>query len=143
MAKYLPHGTTVSFNSVTLGSIVSVSTPSRSKGMAESTDSDSSYEREYIPGLRENGEIEIVFRHDPDDAGQQELETNYATDGNAAVVECVITLPSDATATGTRTYTFDAFVMNAPSGDLDLTADETAEQTVTIKVASAVTIATA
>ena len=138
MGKYLPHGTTFSINSVEVGGLIGLSTPDRERGSAESTDTESGFDRTYLAGLREGGSVELTFRHNPDDEGQLELETNY--DAADPVVECIITLPVGATtASGSRTYTFDGFVTTPPAGDLDLVDDSVAEQTATIKVASAVT----
>ena len=142
MAKYLPHGTTVSIGGTAIGGLIAVAIPERTKGEAETTDSDSSGDREYFPGIREGGTVELTFRHDPDDAGQTQLETNYDADGSSAIEEIIITLPSSATtASGGRTYTFDGFVTNPPQGELGLVDDEVGEQTSTIKVDGKVTIA--
>ncbi len=139
--KYLPHGTTVTIGSVAIGGLLTVGVPDRSRGAAETTDTDSAFDRSYIPGLREGGSVELSFRHDPDDAGQQALETNFDADGVTAVEEVVITLPDVGTSSsGGRTYTFDGFVTTPPTGDLGLTDDEAAEQSATIKVATAVSI---
>jgi len=136
MPKYLPHGSTVSIASITIGGLVSVGIPDRSRGEAETTDTDSGGDREYIPALREGGSVELTFRHIPTDVGQVKLETNFNAAGLAAVEEVIITLPDS----GGRTYTFDGFVTAAPSGELALADDEAAQQSATIKVASAVTI---
>jgi len=138
MSKYLPHGTQVTINSQTIGGLVSVSIPERSRGQGETTDTDSPA-REYIPGLRDGGDMVLTFRHDPTDVGQAELESNYATDGIAAVVEFVITLPSDAGSPGT--FTFDGYVSRAPSGELALAEDEAAVLSATVRVDGAVTVA--
>jgi hypothetical protein len=125
--------------------MLSISLPTRSKGFAESTDSDSNYDREYIPGLRESGEIELTFRHDPEDPGQDALENNFYVNGNAAVVTCILTLPDDAVASSgiTRQYTFDGFVISPPQGDLNMADDTTAEVSATVKVAGAVSLSSA
>ena len=142
MSKYLPHGTTFSIGSKDVGGLIGVAIPDRSRGEAETTDTDSAGSRSYIAGLREGGSVELTFRHDPDNTGQKQLETNYDADGAAAIEECVITLPSAGTAaTGSRTYTFDGFVTAPPRGDLGLDEDEVAQQTATIKLAGAVSIA--
>lgn len=139
---YLPHGTTFSINGVTVGGLIGVSIPDRTRGEVETTATDSSSQRSYIPGLREGGSVQLTMRHRPDDLGQQQLETNYAAAGSAALVSCVITLPDGATSgVGSRTYTFTGFVTQPPAGDLNLVDDEAAEQTAVVKVASAVTIA--
>lgn len=140
MAKYLPHGTTVSFNAIQIGGLISVGIPSRSRGVAEVTDSNSAGDRSYIAGLREGDSCQIQFRHDPADAGQLALEANYLLDGSGAVKSCVITLPASAKSPQ-RTYTFSAFVTTAPSGDLGLVDDNVAVQSCTIKVAGPITIA--
>lgn len=142
MSKYLPHGTTFTIGSKLVGGLISIGIPDRSRGEAETTDTDSAFDRSWIAGLREGGSVELTFRHDPDDVGQIQLETNFDADGQAAVEECVITLPAGATsASGSRTYTFDGFVTTPPTGDLGLDQDEAAEQTATIKLAAGVTIA--
>lgn len=140
MAKYLPHGTTFSINAIAIGGLVSISIPDRTRGEAETTDSGSAFDRRFIAGLRDGGNVELTFRHDPTDTGQQQLETNYGLDGSGAVKSCVITLPLTAK-NPARTYTFDGFVVTAPSGDLPLVDDEVAMQSCTIRVAGPVTIA--
>ncbi len=141
MPKYLPHGTTFTIGSKTVGGLISIGIPDRSRGEAETTDTDSAGDREWIAGLREGGSCELTMRHDPSDVGQLQLEANYLLSGAAAIEECVITLPAAATTpSGSRTYTFDGFVTTPPTGDLGLDQDEVAEQTTTIKLASGVTI---
>lgn len=138
MPKYLPHGTTVTFDGSAIGGLLSVSIPDRSRGEAEVTDSASLWQREYFPGLREGGSVQLTFRHVKEDVGQVKLESNFLLDGSVAVKSLVITLPAQA---GTvRTYTMNAFVTAPPQGDLALTDDAAAEQTATLKVAGAVTI---
>ena len=137
MSKYLPHGTQVQVDYVTIGGLMSVAIPERTRGQGETTDTNSSA-REYIPGLRDGGDMVLTFRHDPTDVGQAKLESNYAVDGNAAVVTVTITLPSDAGSPGI--YTFDGYVSAAPSGELALAEDEAAVLSATIKVGSAVTV---
>lgn len=137
MAKYLPHGTTLSFNGVAVGGLVSVSVPERGRGEAETTDSGASFNRVFLPGLRDGGSVNLSFRHDPADTGQLQLETNFNTDGSGALKTCVITLPAPAS----RTYTFTGFVTKPPTGDLGLVDDAPAEQSATIRVSGVVTIA--
>jgi hypothetical protein len=141
MARYLPHGTTFSVNSQLVGGLTSISIPDRSRGEAEITDSNSAFDREYLPGLREGGSVELTFRHNPDDVGQGELETNFNTNGDSAIVSCVLTLPDASLAGGgSRKYTFQGFVTAPPNGDLNLADDEAAELSATIKVADAAVV---
>ena len=140
--KYLPHGTQFSLGGMAVGGLTAVGIPERTRGEAETTDTDSAGDREWFPAIREGGSVELTFRHNPDDAGQQALESNYDADGAAAVEEGIITLPDDATSgSGGRTYTFDCFVTNPPQGELGLVEDEVAEQTATVKIDGKVTIA--
>jgi hypothetical protein len=127
----------VSFNAIAIGGLTSVSIPERTKGEAETTDSGASFNRTFLPGLRDGGSVNLTFRHDPADAGQTQLETNYNADGSGAVKQCIITLPAPAT----RTYTFSAFVTKPPTGDLPLVDDAVAEQSATVRVTGAVAIA--
>lgn len=136
----MPHGTTVSFNAIAIGGLISVGIPDRDRGVAETTDSGAGFDRSYIAGLREGGTVELSFRHDPTNVGQLQLETNYGLDGSGAVKSMIITLPVSA-GSPARTYTFNAFVTAPPKGELGLVDDEVAVQTATIKVAGPVAIA--
>lgn len=139
MSKYLPHGTTASIGGESIGGLIGVTLPTRTKGSAETTDTGSGGDRTHIPAIRDGDSIELTMRHDPDDTGQQALDSNYDADANE---EVIITLPSTATsASGSKTYTFDGHVTQAPGGDQDLVADDAAEVTSTIKVSGTVTIA--
>jgi hypothetical protein len=137
MPKYLPHGTTVTFDGSLIGGLITASVPDRTRGEAEVTDTNSAWQREYYPGLREGGVVTLTFRHMKEDVGQLKLESNYLLDGSAAIKACLITLPAHAGAPA-RVYSFNAFVTTAPSGDLNLTDDAVAEQTATLKVAGGV-----
>lgn len=136
MSKFIAHGTTVSIGGTDIGGLTSLSVPDRQKGEAESTDSSSAGDREFLPGLRDGGTVEIEYRKNVEDAGQQALETNYEADDS--IEEVVITLPGTAASTSPVTYTFDAFVTNI-SADLALESDETAMETATLKVTGGVT----
>jgi len=138
--KYLPHGTTFSFASVEIGGLRTVGFPDQTKEEAETTDTYSGGQREFIPGLRDFGTVELVVRHDPEDTGQQALDTNFLA--AATIEECIITLPSGATAdSSVVTYTFDGFVLQGPQGDLDLADSVAAEATYVIRVTGLVTTA--
>jgi len=141
MAKYLPHGAQFTFGSVPIGGLISIGFPDASKDEAETTDTDSGGQREFIPGLRDFGTVELQCRHDPVDAGQSALEANFLA--AADVQECVITLPPEASADASPstnvTYTFDAFVLAGPTGDLPLAESEAAQVSFTLRVTGAVT----
>lgn len=137
MAKYLPHGTVVTFAGSVIGGLVSVSVPSRVRAEVDTTDSGASFNKTSLPGLRDGGAVQLTFRHDPADVGQLALETNFATDGSGALKTCTIVLP----APGTRTYTFTCFVTKPPEGALGLIDDKVAEQTAELVISGAVAIA--
>lgn len=138
---YLPHGTTFRFNNILVGGLIGISVPSRARGAAETTDSDSNFDRRFIPGLRDGGEVELTFRHLADNTGQQELDENWELNGTAAVKACLLTLPDVSTSgAGGGTYAFDGFVIAPPQGEMALTDDAVAERTCTIKVTGPVTI---
>lgn len=139
MGKYLPHGTTVTFDASAIGGLISITIPNRTRGEAEITDSASGFNREYYPGLREGDTLQLTFRHNPGDAGQLKLESNFLLDGSAAIKACVIALPA-GWGTPTRSYYFNGFVTQPPSGDLNLVDDAVAEQTAAIKVTGAIII---
>lgn len=142
--KFLPHGASVTFSSADVGGISDISTPTRTRGVAETTDNDSGGDREFVPGLRDGGDFSITVRWIPDDAGQAALISNAeASFASAVPEECVITLPDQATTDSTvTTITFDAFVTSI-DGSLPQTDDSPAERTFNLKVTSAVTEATA
>lgn len=81
------------------------------------------------------------MRYDPDDVGQLALQANYAANGAAAVVACIITLPGSATPlSGGETWTFNAFVTEPPRGDLAIVDDKVVEVTATLKISGLITI---
>lgn len=139
MPKFLPHGSTFSFNAVNIGGLVAIAFPDATKEEAESTDTDSGGAREFIPGLRDHGSLDITVRYDPEDAGQIALEDNFDAAG-AVAQQCIITLPAGATAGATTvTFTFNGFVIASRQGDLNLAESETAQVTFTIRVTGDVT----
>jgi len=136
--KYLPHGTQVTFGSVPIGGLVTVGFPDAAKEEAETTDTDSAGAREFIPGLRDYGTVELSCRHDPEDPGQSALDTNFLLPND--IQEVVITLPQLASVgSGPVTYTFDAFVSAGPTGDLGLAESTAAEVGYSLRVTGPVT----
>lgn len=136
MAKYIAHGAKFMFGSIAVGGLVSIGFPDAAKEEAETTDTDSGGNREYIPGLRDSGTVELTCRHNPTDPGQQALDANFLAP--ADVVECQIILPPEANAdqsgSGRVTYTFDAFVLAGPQGDLAMADSTAAEVSYTLRV---------
>lgn len=144
MSKFIPHGTTVTIGSVNIGGLTGISTPDQTRGEAEQTDNASGGDREFLPGLRDNGTFSLEGRYDPEDAGQTAIRSNFQNDGCTVSEEIVITPPDCATADSTVvTITFDAFVTTPPVVDLPQDADDVAMFTADFRVDGAVTVAVA
>ena len=131
MPKFVAHGTVVEFASATVGNLTSFGTPDRSKGEAESTDGESAFDREYIPGLREGGTVTLEGRYNPEDEGQEALNDNWESDQDTATA--FITLPARANTTYTVAYRFVCFVTNLVQ-ELDQVADDVSTFSCTLKV---------
>lgn len=136
MSKFWAHGTTVSIDGTDIGGRVNISLPSQTRGEVDISDGDSSGVSEFIPGILDNGSVELEMRYDPEDAGQQALESNM---GTATNVEFIITLPATAASTSPVTLTFDGYC-SALGGDLPQTGNEAGTRTATIRVSGAITI---
>lgn len=140
MPKFNAHGTTLEIGSVAIGGLESMGLPDQSKGEAETTDSDSAFDREFVPGLRDNGNLQVNCRLMVEDPGQDAVRANF--DADAQIDTFTITLPSAAASGGTATYTFSGYISSL-GGDLPMAADEAAMFTFSIRVTGAVTKAVA
>lgn len=140
--KHLPHGTDLTFASNDVKGLVTVSIPESNRGEAETTDHDSGFDREWLPGLRDNGTVTATMRRIAGDPGQDALLTNAQAD--RVTEEAVITLPAAATDDSTQTtFTFDCFVTSIDGDDYDATADEAGMRSAELRVTGGVTEATA
>lgn len=138
---FIGHGATVSFNSVNIVKLTNIGGPEQSRGDVEVTANDSNGNREYIPGLREFGNLALEGHFVSDDAGQAALLANYAAERE--IVEVVITLPASANDNSdVTTLTFDAYV-NSINSQFSQTDDTPASRNIGLKIAGAVTVATA
>jgi len=135
---YIAHGTAYSFNSVEVGGLISITPGGRTKGDVKTSDNDSEFDEEYVPGIREGGTLTLEMMHEPLDTGQQELAANYEADRE--VVENIITLPEGASAgSGQTTFTFDGYVNDMTPPTLPLNSNDPATRSVVIKVAGPIT----
>ena len=89
---------------VTVGNLVSVPLPGGQKAELDATNL-SSTSKEFLAGLRDNGQATVGFHVDQDDAGQMVLRSSFAASGNSPS-PFTITLPNG------KTRTFNAFCMN-------------------------------
>lgn len=94
MAGIFPHGTTVTWGSVPIGGLTDVPIPNRDREEVEVTDHNSQFNREFVPGLIDNGTYELPLRLIPGDPGQEELVG--AIGAAEDIRELVITLPDHA-----------------------------------------------
>jgi len=136
MAKFRAHGVDVTIGGTDIAGLTSIVTPDRQKGEGEITDNKSGGNREFLPGLRDNGTLDLEFRTDVEDAGQVALRDNLEGDATAQVV---ITLPPAAATTTPVTFTFDAFVTNFQWGEFPQADDEPASGSATLRVSGAIT----
>ncbi len=113
MAKTRALGTTISFNSKTIGALTSIGeiTPDSEELDATTLDSQDGY-REFLQGFKDSGEVTLSGYYDKTDDGQQALITGY---GNGEVKAVVITFPN---ATGGAT--FQAYVKSFTLGAADV-----------------------
>ena len=113
MAKTRALGTTITFNSETIGSLTSIGeiTPDSEELDATTLDSQGGY-REFLQGFKDSGEVTLSGYYDKADAGQQELITGYGTGDVDAVV---IAFPN---ATGGAN--FNAYVKSFSLGAADV-----------------------
>lgn len=113
MTAILCQQTTMTFNSVTVGGIKSIT------GIGSGTASEidittlDSTAKEFAQGLRDFGSIEVDLVRDQDDLGQVEMFNSMATQSTETIV---VTLPSSTA----NVITFSGFVQSLSS---DISAD--------------------
>lgn len=124
----LCQGTTMTFNSVAVGGLMSIT----GIGSGSATEIDvttfASSAKEYLQGLRDFGSIEVQLRRNQDDLGQAEMFSAMASQTTRTVV---ITLPSSTA----NVATFTAFVQSLST---DLKADGAVEGKAVLRITGAV-----
>jgi hypothetical protein len=91
MAGFFAHGTTVTVDSIPIGGLLDVPIPERDREEVETTAHDSDFNREYVPGLIDNGTYELPMRLIPDDPGQDRLRDAVGNPDD--IFEVVVTTP--------------------------------------------------
>lgn len=109
---------------VQVGNLVSVPLPGGQKSELEVTNLDST-SKEFIAGLRDNGQATVNFHSDPSDIGQQVLRSSFAASGSIAS-NFVITFANG------KTRSFNGFVMNF--GEPQIGVDQVLTGAATIRV---------
>ena len=127
------NGTTFSYNSVAIGDIVSISTPSVSVATIDTTSVASVY-RTFLGGTIDSGEMSLEIMYDPNSTAGAILEVEWEATASAAPVqrECVITF-SDSSS-----YTFYA-ILTAFSASVQI--DDKVTASVQLRVSGAITVA--
>lgn len=139
MPGFFAHGATMTIERPSAGSPVAIDglldipLPDREREDVEITDQNSAFEREYVPGLRDNGALDMTMRMVPSDTGQAALQANHEADGEIA--EFVITAPSHISPR--PRWTFDGYVRTR--GGTLYWENTAAERTVSVRVTSSVT----
>ena len=132
--KFWTHGSTFSFDSVLVGGLTSIGLPETEKEEVEVTDHDSGGWREFIPGLRDGGTIQLTMRLKPHDDGQRKLDENFNANGEE--VTCVLTLPANPEDNNSQlSYQFQAFVQSL-GGEAPF--DTAGEKTATLRITGVV-----
>ena len=133
MAKTRALGTTISFNSETIGALTSIGeiTPDSEELDATTLDSTLGY-REFLQGFKDSGEVTLSGYYKKTDPGQKALIAGYGTGGAKAVV---IAFPESAGGA-----TFDAYVKSYTIGAADV--DGIVGFGATLRISGAVTAAT-
>ena len=113
MAKTRALGTTITFNSETIGALTSIGeiTPDSEELDATTLDSQGGY-REFLQGFKDSGEVTLSGYYDKDDDGQQALITGY---GNGEAKAVAIAFPNS-----TGGATFQAYVKSFTLGAADV-----------------------
>ncbi len=124
----LVQGTTMTFNAVAVGGLMSIS----GIGSGSATEIDittfASTAKEFTQGLRDFGSISVELRRNQDDIGQVEMFTAMASQLTRTVI---ITLPSSTA----NVATFSGFVQSLST---DLQADGAVTGTAVIRITGAV-----
>lgn len=133
---FWPHGTTVEIGSVPIGGIVGISFSGEDRGAVDVTHGGSAGNKQYLPGFREGGSLNLDLRADPQDLGQKALRANYeAASATAKDENFEVTMPSSR-----GIITFLGFVTQPPQFDLPQASDDAAMSSAVIKITSIVSV---
>ena len=110
-------GSIITVNGIEIGEVVEFGGPETERPQVDATHLRST-SREYIGGLKDNGEFTLTVNYLPLDPGQLELRRCQSLEGTQTFV---VTLPNDPNTSAAReTWTFQATVNgSSPSGSVD------------------------
>ncbi len=113
----LTQGTTVTFNSVSIGGVKSITGIGSGKAKAIDVTTLASTAMEYKQGLRDFGTLAIDVVRDQDDAGQAAVYTAQASQLTETVV---VVFPSSTLKTATFSCWVESFTADAKADDIVL-----------------------
>jgi hypothetical protein len=119
-----------------IGEVVGFNGPSGQAGTIDVTHLGSTA-KEFMMGLRDEGEVSLDINFVPGDGGQVRLRTDRA---NRSLKKCVIKLNDNATDAATTKLTFDAYCIGLTAQG---SVDNALKGTATIKISGAVTYSSA
>jgi hypothetical protein len=129
------NGTTFSYNSVTIGDVLSISSPSVSVATIDTTGIDDVF-RTFLGGTIDSGEMSVEVMYSPDDAGASTiLEAEWESSASAAPTAktCIITF-SDGSL-----YTFSAILIGFSAS---VAIDDKVTASVSLRVSGSIAITT-
>lgn len=130
---FFAHGATISYKGYSIGGAMDIPLPEEAREEVEVTDQDSDFNREFVPGLKDNGTLDLVLRMIPSDEGQQQIRASAGDPED--IGEIIITLPAHANPR--LQWTFDAWVQT--TGGTLYWENTAAERTVTFRITGGVT----
>lgn len=132
MAGFFGHGAQLLFNSIPVAGCLDLPTPEQAREEVEITDMNSNFFREFVPGLIDNGTLDITLRWVPGDVGQQELKDSL---GSTVAVPVEILGPTHMTPR--ERISFDGFTQSL--GGTFFWENTAAEIALTLRVTGPVT----
>lgn len=134
---FFAHGAVFNFDGYEVAGMMDIPLPEEDREEVEITGQGSDFQRQFLPGLKDNGTLDLTIRMVPDDAGQGAMRSNSEADNET--VEMYIQLPDHVENLGypVLRWTFDGFVQT--TGGTLFWENQAAERTVTIRVSGGVT----
>ena len=127
------NGTTFSYNSVAIGDVLSISTPSVSVATIDTTGIADVF-RTFLGGTIDSGEMSLEVMYDPNSTAGTALEAEWESTASAAPTAktCVITFSDSST------YTFSAILTGFSAS---VAIDDKVTASVSLKVSGSITVA--
>ena len=127
------NGTTFSYNSVAIGDVLSISSPSVTVATIDTTGIADVF-RTFLGGTIDSGELSLEIMYDPNGTAGAALEAEWESTASAAPTAktCVITFSDSST------YTFSAILTGFSAS---VAIDDKVTASVSLKVSGSITVA--